>query len=521
MIENIEDNYKFDFVVGKWSLESSSKLLIKELADFYSSHYGVWSKNAPYSQGKQVRLSSDKLVEWLDNEMSELWTVRYKEKLVGYAIVLRGKSGSKEKVIWVTQFVIHTNYRNKGIGKHLLFRIWGFSSFFAWGLLTANPYAVRALEKATRRRCDPSRIKRNAQQLFNFGVNNVSYVKSNTVKETSDNTSKIQTDFFVDHSDIGSMMANISSVEKPWLLGQLDEGWEWFAFTFSDQHPIELTSEEVEAMLNASDKIARDAYARMPMDATSHKWASHSENEVEYTIRECDISVNDRILDVGCGMGRHSLELSRKGFDVTGIDYAKELIGIAKKKASNESLNAKFIVSDIIDSEIFPINSFDCILCLYDVIGSYADNSKNRRIITQISSLLKKGGKAIISVMNLELTEHIVKYRFNIKESSAELLTLPASHTMENSGNVFNPEFLLIDEETKVIYRKEVFSFGAKYPTELIVRDRRFYMSDIVKMCEDENLKVTQKRFVNAGWQKDYENTDRKAKEILLICEKI
>jgi len=520
MLETIEENYEFDFVLGKWLVNSSSIELIEELALFYSTHYGVWSNNAPYSKGKQIRLSSDKLKDWLDNDMSELWTVRFEKELVGYAIVLRGKSGSNENVIWVTQFVIHENHRNMGVGKYLLFRIWGFSSFFAWGLLTANPYAVRALEKATRRRCEPARIKRNGQQLFNFGKNNVCYVDNEKVKEVTDKTSKINTNFFVDHSELNTMLSNITSKDNPWLLGQLDEGWEWFAFTFSDQQPIELSSSEIEAMMRASDRIARDAYSRMPMDDSSHKWSSHTKNEIDYIINECNILLNYDILDVGCGMGRHSLELSRRGYKVTGIDYTKELIDSAIKRAENESLNTKFKVSDILNSDIFPIKSFDCILCLYDVIGSYTDNSKNIKIITKISSLLKKGGKTIISVMNLDLTEHIAKNKFNIEESTSELLALPASNTMEESGNVFNPDFFLIDKKTKVIYRKEVFSVGNRYPIELIVRDRRFYMEDIVKMCEKENLKVLKKRFVNAGWQNDYQSREPKAKEILLICEK-
>ena len=522
MIKDINEIYNFEchYETGMLTLSFD---LIKELSVFYSNHYGKWSKNAPqsYSNGKQVYLSPEKLKEWLNNEMSEIWTVRNKNnnELVGYAIALKGETGSKESVIWVTQFVIHKDYRNQGIGKSLLFRVWGFSSFFAWGLLTSNPYAIRALEKMTRRRCEPLCIKKNAQQLLNFGFKNIHYINDKMIKEISNETSKIDTRFFVDHSEIENKLKNITSTEKPWLLGELEEGWEWFAFTFKDQLPIELSNLEIKDMLEASDKMVKDAYNRMPMD--NHIWAKFTNIEVDYIISKCNLKSYDKILDVGCGMGRHSLEFSRKGFNnILGIDYAKELINVAIKKAKEESLDVKFKIQDILNTEILENDyDYDCVLCLYDVIGSYTDDNKNKMFLTKISQSLKKGGKAIISVMNFASTEYNAKNKFKLKNSTKELLKLPASNIMEKSGNVFNPDYYLIDTQTNIVYRKEEFSNGNKSPIELIVRDRRFYMDEIVKMCEVENLKVIEKRFVNAGWKNDIE--ENKAKEILLICEKI
>jgi len=517
--KNIEE-YKYDYLIGKWVL-SSSPGLIEELSEFYSDNYGIWSENAPFLAGKKIKLSANKIKDWLNNELSELWTIRDSGKLIGYAISLKGKSGSKENVIWVTQFVIHHNYRNTGIGKRLLFSIWGFSSFFAWGLLTANPYAIRALEKATRRRCDPIRIKKNVQQLYNFGKKNVSYINDNTVKIVNSENSKINTDFFVDHSELAEMLSNVTSEEKPWKLGKIEEGWEWFAFTFFDQHQIDLSSSEIEIMLNTSDNIAKEAYSRMLMNETSHVWANYTKQEIDYIVNVCDLQKNKRILDVGCGMGRHTIELSKRGYDVTGIDYAETLITSAKKHAESENVKLSLLTCDITESELpFSNSSFDCIICVYDVIGSYVDDEKNMQILLNISSLLKSGGYVVISVMNLHLTEFIATKKFVLKDSSKELLLLTASNTMEKTGNVFNPDYFLIDEETKVIYRKEMFTSDSRYPKELIVRDKRYYEKDIVEMCEKVNLEVLSKSFVNAGWQNEYDKTNGKAKEILLICRK-
>lgn len=515
------DKYTYEYILGSWILSEPER--VKELADFYSAHYGVWSENTPDDKlrGKRVTLSSQRISQWLDSDFSELWTARDGEKLVGYAIALKGLSGSDEKVIWVTQFVVHSDYRNVGIGKRLLFSIWGFSSFFAWGLVTANPYAIRALEKATRRRCEPGRVKKNIQQLLNFGKKHINYIDDNIEKKVDNTSSKINTTFHVDHSELDSMLSNVTSDDKQWILGEIEEGWEWFAFTFNDQTQIELTVSEIEAMLNASDSIAQEAYNRMLMDMPSHKWAGCTIKEVDYIVEKCKLSPYHKILDIGCGMGRHTLELKKRGFDIVGIDYARILIDHAKERALKNNIFCDFICHDITKSRLlFNYESFDSILCLYDVVGSYADNTKNKQILENVSSLLKKGGKAIISVMNLHSTEKYAKHIFSLKKSSKELLELQASNTMETSGNIFNPDYYLIDEDTKIVYRKEFFSYNNSFPKELIVRDRRYYEEEIVEMCKSVGLDVIQVRFVNAGWQNDYKPFDKKSKEILLICEK-
>ena len=164
------------------------------------------------------------------------------------------------------------------MGKTLLFSIWGMSNHFAWGLVTASPYAVRALEKATRRRCLPARIKRNNRKLQQLGCEHVRYINEQTRTDVDPARSCIQTDFYLDHSDLGTMIARVTSDEKPWLLGSLPEGWEWFAFTFSDQDQIVLNSEEIASMLEASDQITKQAYARMTLD-DDHLWAGHTVKE--------------------------------------------------------------------------------------------------------------------------------------------------------------------------------------------------------------------------------------------------
>ena len=316
------------------------------------------------------------------------------------------------------------------------------------------------------------------------------------------------------------MLKNITSEDKPWLLGELKEGWEWFAFTFNDQDQIELTQEEIETMLTASDEIAKEAYSRMLMDHKSHKWASHTNIEVDYIIEKCNLDKKDSILDVGCGMGRHTLKLIEKGYCAIGVDYVPELINSARKKV-DKAKSEIFQVVDFSSTNIpFASESFDTVLCLYDVIGSYIEDCQNRNILANMFNVLRKGGYALISVLNLHLTEAIAKNKFILSESSMPLLNLESSDTMEMNGNIFDPKYFLLDEQSKIVYRKEVFSYDNSFPKELIVRDKRFYGEEIVKLCTDIGFSIINLSYVKAGWDSTYNPQDKEAKEILLLLQK-
>ncbi|MDR2171350.1 MAG: GNAT family N-acetyltransferase [Planctomycetaceae bacterium] len=245
--------YDYEWHLGDFS--SNNDKLLEECAALFSAHYGKWSTNSSCLAGQNVRLSKNRIREWLKNPNSAVYMARNKGELIGYAIVVRLNIPQHGIASWVTQLVVHTNYRNQDVAKNILYSIWGFSDDFAWGLVSSNPYAVRALEKATRRRCNPSIIKKHVKKLLDACDGQVSYVHADIEKLVDCNTSKINTEFFVDHSAIDSMLQNVTTNGVEWQLGQLDEGWEWFAFTFKEQKQIALTKKEIEKMIQTTHKI--------------------------------------------------------------------------------------------------------------------------------------------------------------------------------------------------------------------------------------------------------------------------
>src|ERR1039458_458101 len=505
--------YEYTFVHGPLA----SNELVEELSALYSGQYGIWSFNAPRNPGRRVRLAPAKVREWLTAD-SKIALAKCNGQVIGYAIAVQVKIKDYGVISWVTQLVIHEAHRHLDVGKTLLFSIWGFSDHFAWGLVTANPYAIRALEKATRRRCSPERIARNKRKLFAIGTEQTSYVRADTPLEVTAETSRINTQFFLDHSELGAMLAN-ATVSAPWLLGAIEEGWEWFAFTFHDQDPIGLSPAEIDKMIKASDQVTRQAYSRMQLGATHH-WAQHTPAEARLVAEYCRLSSGKTVLDLGCGNGRHVLELAAMGLNVTGVDYLPGLFDGAKESAARRGLTgARFIAGDARSVDLK--DTFDAVICLYDVIGSYAEDAENLLMLENCSRHLTAGGMLLMSVMNFELTEHQARHFFCLAEEPNRLADLQPSHTMETTGNVFNPEFYMIDRQTGVVYRKEQFTEGDQLPAQLVVRDRRYRRGQIEEACRNCGLEVIWSRLVQKGHVEDARDRhDSRAKEILVLCRK-
>lgn len=507
-----------NFIVGNPYYED----LIKKCSELYSTQYGKWSHAAGQHAGQNVKLSPARIHEWLESGNSSLYYAQDREAgnmLVGYAIAIQLNVPKCGVISWVTQLVVHEDYRHQEIAKNLLHSIWGFTDHFAWGIISANPYAVRALEKTTRRRTDPVRIKHNLKRILSIGIENLPYINEQTEAFVTNEISKINTEFYVDHSDVESMIENVVTDTVPWTLGHLDEGWEWLAFTFRDQLPFSLTESEIRNMLNVSDSIVQAAYKRMDL-TESQLWTRHTKEEVDFIFKECGLRSGDSVIDFGCGQGRHCLELAICGIDVVGIDYVDKNIEIANKKKAEKGIDCvNFVIGDCRSVEVSP--NATAAICLYDVIGSYADNVENIKILENIFRHLKPGGIALISVMNYHMTYAQAKYKFQLSKNPNEILSIKPNNIMETTGNIFDPEYYLVDTETGVIYRREQFRHGRALPAELIVRDKRFTLDEIKGMCEQVGFVVEFTRFVNArNWDIDLEATHTSAKEILIKCRK-
>ncbi len=124
------------------------------------------------------------------------------------------------------------------------------------------------------------------------------------------------------------------------------------------------------------------------------------------TIGECDFLEKEfqfdkslNILDVGCGTGRHAIELTKRGYCVTGIDLSESQLARAREKAAEHDLHIDFRQHD---ARNLPFNAeFDAAIMLCE--GGFPlmeTDEMNYEILKNVTRSLKDGGKFIFTTLN-------------------------------------------------------------------------------------------------------------------------
>ncbi len=135
------------------------------------------------------------------------------------------------------------------------------------------------------------------------------------------------------------------------------------------------------------------------LDVQNQSWVEDTKRQVDFLVGRLGLCGGERVLDLACGFGRHSLELARRGFCVTGVDITRDYVEYATMTAEKERLNASFICSDI--RKVSFEEEFDVVLNMADGAVGYLENDEeNMKIFSVIAKALKSGGKHFMDIMN-------------------------------------------------------------------------------------------------------------------------
>jgi len=179
----------------------------------------------------------------------------------------------------------------------------------------------------------------------------------------------------------------------------------------------------------------------------------------EQTLREVDFIENSlapekgaRVLDVGCGYGRHSIELVQRGLTVTGLDLSLPLLIRAADEAQKRALSVNFVHSDM-RSLAFD-REFDSAYCMLTSFG-YFDEETNAKVAEGMARALKPGGRLLLDVVN---RDYIVS-------------DLPARIWWEGDGCVVLEEVEFNFNTSRILtHRSVVFEDGRQLDQEISVR---------------------------------------------------
>jgi D-alanine-D-alanine ligase len=120
--------------------------------------------------------------------------------------------------------------------------------------------------------------------------------------------------------------------------------------------------------------------------------------EVDFIIDKLNLAPGVRLLDVGCGFGRHSLELARRGFEVVGIDPSPFMIAAANQRAG-DVFPASRLAFRCEKGETFTAERpFDAAIALFTTLGQISDSGDNEGLVARVYEALVPGGRFLVEV---------------------------------------------------------------------------------------------------------------------------
>ena len=203
--------------------------------------------------------------------------------------------------------------------------------------------------------------------------------------------------------------------------------------------------------------------------------------ESDFIEQELNYNKSLKILDVGCGTGRHSIELTKRGYSVTGIDFSESQLASARQKAAKDYLKIDFQKHDVRNLPFDKEFDFAIMLCEGGFPLMETDEM-NFEILKSVTKSLKEKSKFIFTTLNglFPLFNSIEKFCAAVSKddnatyhnNSFDLMTFRDHNTTEfvdDDGNKktleSNERYYIPSEITwllKSLGYKNIEIFGAK-----------------------------------------------------------
>jgi SAM-dependent methyltransferase len=144
-------------------------------------------------------------------------------------------------------------------------------------------------------------------------------------------------------------------------------------------------------------------WEKMPMFGDD-RWEA-APGEVESVVGLLGVETGAAILDLCCGVGRHSLELARLGYRVTGVDRTAAYLRVAQEMATAEDLDLELVEADMRD--FARPAAFDGAINLFTSFGYFEDPGEDRLVVENLYRSLRPGGRLVMDMMGKEVLARI------------------------------------------------------------------------------------------------------------------
>lgn len=138
-----------------------------------------------------------------------------------------------------------------------------------------------------------------------------------------------------------------------------------------------------------------------------YSFTKGTRQEVDFVVGHLGLGRGSRVLDVGCGPGRHAHELARRGIEVHGIDISETFVDLARRDAPEGATFERLDARALLGEERFA-GHFDAVICLCQgAFGLMTAGGDDQLVLAGMAAALRPGGHLVLSAFS---SYHVVKY---------------------------------------------------------------------------------------------------------------
>ena len=186
-----------------------------------------------------------------------------------------------------------------------------------------------------------------------------------------------------------------------------------------------------------------------------YSWKDYKKevNRIKKLIKKYKISDGNKLLDVGCGTGKH-LDYLRDKFLCTGIDINEEILSVAKKNVKD----VIFKQADMIEFDLH--EKFDVIICLFSSIGYVKTYSNLKKTLENFANHLKKGGVVIIEPWFTKSTYWVGHPGMTTHDGEDIKIARLNTTKIENDLSIMDMHYLIAERNKDVKYFVDKYELG-------------------------------------------------------------
>lgn len=168
-----------------------------------------------------------------------------------------------------------------------------------------------------------------------------------------------------------------------------------------------------------------------------------------------ELANGSKILDAACGAGRHSIQLAKRGFKVTGFDLSETLLNVAKKSAVEKEEEIEFIKSDI--RKFYSEEKFAMIVNLFTSFGYFEEDEENFLFYKNAYKMLDENGYLAFDYFN---SNYLSKKLVPESVKTVDELKITEKRVIKN--NRVNKEILIEKDGNQKSFTESVRLYNAK-----------------------------------------------------------